>query len=143
MPLAQLLPINHYKVNTGKRSGLSVFVTLKYQDVSKVVTVTNDTMLVPLATASKVWFDKLPADLQKAVTDAGRAAQGRNQKFTLDFNAQMPKRWAEVGGELFVLPDAERQKLVAALKTVGDDVTKDDPPVKAFFERVRAAAAKH
>ena len=143
MPLNEVLPALQRNVIDGTRSGLSVFVTLKYQDVSKVVTVTNDTMLVPLATASKVWFDKLPADLQKAVVDAGRAAQVRNQKFTLDFNAQMPKRWAEVGGELFVLPDAERQKLVAALKSVGDDVTKDDPPVKAFFERVRAAAAKN
>jgi hypothetical protein len=37
----------------------------------------------------------------------------------------------------------ERAKVVAALKDVGDDVTKDDPPVKAFFERVRATAAKH
>ena len=54
-----------------------------------------------------------------------------------------PSRWAEVGGELFVLPEPERAKLVAALKSVGDDVTRDDPPVKAFFERVRAAAAKH
>jgi TRAP-type transport system periplasmic protein len=142
MPLNEVLPALQRNVIDGTRSGLSIFVTLKYQDISKVVTVTNDTMLVPLATASKVWFDRLPADLQKAVVDAGRAAQIRNQKFTLDFNAQMPKRWAEVGGELFVLPDAERQKLVAALKSVGDDVTKDDPPVKAFFERVRAAAAK-
>jgi TRAP-type C4-dicarboxylate transport system substrate-binding protein len=143
MPLNEVLPALQRNVIDGTRSGLSVFVTLKYQDVSKVVTVTNDTMLVPLATVSKVWFDKLPADLQKAVIDAGRAAQIRNQKFTLDFNAQMPKRWAEVGGELFVLPDAERQKLVAALKSVGDDVTKDDPPVKAFFERARATAAKN
>ena len=142
MPLNEVLPALQRNVIDGTRSGLSIFVTLKYQDISKVVTVTNDTMLVPLATASKVWFDKLPADLQKAVVDAGRAAQIRNQKFTLDFNAQMPKRWAEVGGELFVLPDAERQKLFAALKSVGDDVTKYDPPVKAFFERVRAAAAK-
>jgi TRAP-type C4-dicarboxylate transport system substrate-binding protein len=143
MPLNEVLPALQRNVIDATRSGLSVFVTLKYQDVSKVVTVTNDTMLVPLATASRVWVDKLPADLQKAVVDAGRAAQIRNQKFTLDFNAQMPKRWAEVGGELFVLPDAERQKLVAALKSVGDDVTKDDPPIKAFFERVRAAAAKN
>ena len=143
MPLNEVLPALQRNVIDGTRSGLSVFVTLKYQDVSKVVTVTNDTMLVPLATASKAWVDKLPADLQKAVVDAGRAAQVRNQTFTHEFNAQMPRRWAEVGGELFVLPDAERQKLVAALESVGDDVTKDDAPVKAFFERVRATAAKY
>ena len=142
MPLNEVLPALQRNVIDGTRSGLSVFVTLKYQDVSKVVTVTNDTMLVPLATASKAWLDKLPVDLQKAVIDAGRTAQVKNQSFTHDFNAQMPKRWSEAGGELFVLPDAERQKLVAALKTVGDDVTKDDPPVKAFFERVRATAAR-
>ena len=57
--------------------------------------------------------------------------------------AGMPKRWTEAGGEIFVMPEVERAKVTAALKMVGDEVTKDDPPVKAFFERVRATAAKH
>jgi hypothetical protein len=71
------------------------------------------------------------------------AAEKRTDAFTGEFMAGMPKRWLEAGGEIFVLPEAERAKVAAALKTVGDDVTKDDPPVKAFFERVRATAAKH
>jgi TRAP-type transport system periplasmic protein len=143
MPLNEVLTALQRNVIDGTRSAISIYVTLKYQDVSKLVTVTNDTMLVPVATVSKPWFDKLPADLQKAVMDAGQAAQKRADTFTAEFMAGMPKRWAEVGGEVFVMPDAERAKLVAALKTVGDEVTKDDPPVKAFFERVRATAAKH
>jgi TRAP-type C4-dicarboxylate transport system substrate-binding protein len=143
MPLNEVLTALQRNVIDGTRSAISIYVTLKYQDVSKLVTVTNDTMLVPVATVSKPWFDKLPADLQKAVMDAGQAAQKRADTFTAEFMAGMPKRWAEVGGEVFVMPEAERAKLVAALKTVGDEVTKDDPPVKAFFERVRATAAKH
>jgi len=143
MPLNEVLTALQRNVIDGTRSAISIYVTLKYQDVSKLVTVTNDTMLVPVATVSKPWFDKLPADLQKAVMDAGQAAQKRADTFTAEFMAGMPKRWAEVGGEVFVMPDAERAKLVAALKTVGDEVTKDDPPVKAFFEQVRATAAKH
>jgi TRAP-type C4-dicarboxylate transport system substrate-binding protein len=143
MPLNEVLTALQRNVIDGTRSAISIYVTLKYQDVSKLVTVTNDTMLVPVATVSKPWFDKLPADLQKAVMDAGQAAQKRADTFTAEFMAGMPKRWAEVGGEVFVMPDAERAKLVAALKTVGDEVTKDDPPVKAFFERVRATAARH
>jgi TRAP-type transport system periplasmic protein len=143
MPLNEVLTALQRNVIDGTRSAISIYVTLKYQDVSKLVTVTNDTMLVPLATVSKPWFDKLPADLQKAVMDAGQAAQKRADAFTAEFMAGMPKRWAEAGGEVFVMPDAERAKLVAALRTVGDEVTKDDPPVKAFFERVRATAAKH
>jgi TRAP-type transport system periplasmic protein len=143
MPLNEVLPALQRNVIDGTRSAISIFVTLKYQDVSKLVTVTNDTMLVPVATVSKVWLDKLPADLQKAVIDAGQAAQRRTDTFTAEFMAGMPKRWIEAGGEIFVLPEAERAKVVAALTSVGDDVTKDDPPVKAFFERVRATAAKH
>jgi TRAP-type C4-dicarboxylate transport system substrate-binding protein len=143
MPLNEVLPALQRNVIDGTRSAISIFVTLKYQDVAKLVTVTNDTMLVPVATVSKPWLDKLPADLQKAVAEAGRAAQMRTDAFTGEFMSGMPKRWAEAGGELYVLPAAERQKLVAALRSVGDDVTKDDPPVKAFFERVRATAAKH
>ena len=143
MPLNEVLTALQRNVIDGTRSAISIYVTLKYQDVSKLVTVTNDTMLVPVATVSKAWFDGLPADLQKAVTGAGEAAQRKTDLFTAAFMADMPKRWAEVGGEVFVMPEPERAKLVAALRTVGDEVTKDDPPVKAFFERVRATAAKH
>ena len=143
MPLNEVLPALQRNVIDGTRSAISIFVTLKYQDVSKLVTVTNDTMLVPVATVSKVWLEKLPPDLQKAVVDAGEVAQRRTDAFTAEFMAGMPKRWIEAGGEILALPEAERAKVVAALKAVGDDVTKDDPPVKAFFERVRATAAKH
>jgi TRAP-type transport system periplasmic protein len=143
MPLNEVLAALQRNVIDGTRSALSIYVTLKYQDVSKVVTVTHDTMLVPVATVSKPWLDKLPPDLQTAVREAGEAAQKKTDAFTGEFMAGMPKRWAEVGGEVFVMPEAERAKLLAALKTVGDEVTKDDPPVKAFFERVRATSAKH
>jgi TRAP-type C4-dicarboxylate transport system substrate-binding protein len=143
MPLNEVLPALQRNVIDGTRSAISIFVTLKYQDVSKLVTVTNDTMLVPVATVSKPWLDKLPPDLQTAVREAGEAAQKKTDAFTGEFMAGMPKRWAQVGGEVFVMPEAERAKLLAALKTVGDEVTKDDPPVKAFFERVRATSAKH
>ena len=61
MPLNEVLPALQRNVIDGTRSAISIFVTLKYQDVSKLVTVTNDTMLVPVATVSKPWFDKLPA----------------------------------------------------------------------------------
>ena len=97
MPLNEVLPALQRNVIDGTRSAISIFVTLKYQDVSKLVTVTNDTMLVPVATVSKPWFDKLPLDLQKAVMDAGAAAEKRTDTFTGEFMAGMPKRWTEAG----------------------------------------------
>ena len=108
MPLNEVLAALQRNVIDGTRSALSIYVTLKYQDVSKVVTVTHDTMLVPVATVSKPWLDKLPADLQTAVREAGEAAQKKTDAFTGEFMAGMPKRWAEVGGEVYVMPEAER-----------------------------------
>ena len=75
MPLNEVLPSLQRGVIDGTMSGTSVFVAFKFNDVVKVITVTNDTMLVSLAVVSKVWLDKLPPDLRKVVIDTGRATQ--------------------------------------------------------------------
>ena len=54
-------------------------MNFKYIDLGKVLTQTDDTMLVPIAVVSKAWLDKLPPDLQKLVVDEGRKLQPRVQ----------------------------------------------------------------
>ena len=85
MPLNEVLPSLQRGVIDGTMSGNSVFIAFKFNDVVKVITVTNDTMLVSLGVVSKVWFDKLPSDLQKAVLDAGRQTQMRTNKWEQEF----------------------------------------------------------
>jgi C4-dicarboxylate-binding protein DctP len=143
MPLNEVLPSLQRGVIDGTMSGTSIFVAFKFNDVVKVITVTNDTMLVSLAVVSKVWFDKLPADLRKMVVEVGKQAQVHTHTWEQDFSKNLEKKWAEMGGQMHVLPADDLAKMKTLLQSVGDDVSKDQPAVLETLKKVREVAAKH
>jgi TRAP-type C4-dicarboxylate transport system substrate-binding protein len=143
MPLNEVLPSLQRGVIDGTMSGTSIFVAFKFNDVVKVITVTNDTMLVSLGVVSKVWLDKLPADLRKMVIDVGHQTQVKTHKWEQTFSKGLEKKWAEMGGQMHTLPPEDLAKMKALLQSVGDDVSKDQPAVLASLKKVREVAAKH
>jgi len=143
MPLNEVLPALQRGVIDGTMSGTSVFVAFKFNDVVKTITVTNDTMLVSLAMTSKVWLDKLPADLRKIVIDAGRETQVQTHTWEQEFSKSLEKTWQEMGGQMRTLPPEDLAKMSDMLKSVGDDVSSDQPAVVDLLKKVRAVAAKH
>ena len=143
MPLNEVLPSLQRGVIDGTMSGTSVFVAFKFNDVVKVITVTNDTMLVSLAVVSKIWLDKLPPDLRKIVLTTGRATQVKTNAWEKEFSKGLTKTWNDMGGEVRMLPPEDLAKMASLLKSVGDDVSKDQPAVLELLQRVRAVAAKH
>jgi TRAP-type transport system periplasmic protein len=143
MPLSEVLPSLQRGVIDGTMSGTSIFVAFKFNDVVKVITQTNDTMLVSLAVVSKVWFDKLPPDLQKMVIDVGHQTQLKTHLWEQTFTKGLNKRWEQMGGTIHMLSPADHAKMMALLKTVGDDTSKDQPAVHDFLTKVRAVAAKY
>ena len=143
MPLNEVLPSLQRGVIDGTMSGTSIFVAFKFNDVVKVITVTNDTMLVSLAVVSKIWLDKLPPDLRKLVVDTGRSTQVRTHKWEQDFSKSLEAKWKEMGGQIHKLPPEDLAKMAALLKSVGDDTSKDQPAVLELLQKVRAVATKH
>ena len=143
MPLNEVLPSLQRGVIDGTMSGTSIFVAFKFNDVVKVITVTNDTMLVSLAMVSKVWLDKLPPDLRKIVIDKGKETQVKTHKWEQAFSKTLEKKWEEMGGKMHRLPPEDLAKMKTLLQSVGDDVSKDQPAVLDMLKRVRAVAAKH
>jgi TRAP-type C4-dicarboxylate transport system substrate-binding protein len=143
LPLNEVLPSLQRGVIDGTMSGTSVFVSMKFNDVVKTITVTNDTMLVSLAMVSKVWLDKLPPDLRKIVIDQGKETQLKTNKWEQEFSKSLEKSWAEMGGNMHRLPADELAKMGTLLNTVADDVSKDQPAVVDMLKKVRAVAAKH
>jgi TRAP-type C4-dicarboxylate transport system substrate-binding protein len=143
MPLNEVLPGLQRGIIDGTMSGTSVFVSMKFNDVVKVITVTNDTMLVSLAVVSKAWLDKLPPDLQKMVADVGRDTQVKANKWEQNFSKGLEKQWAEMGGQMHRLSADESAKMKTLLASVGDDVSKDQPAVLESLKKVREVAAKH
>jgi TRAP-type C4-dicarboxylate transport system substrate-binding protein len=143
LPLNEVMPSLQRGVIDGTMSGTAIFVAFKMNEVTKTMTVTNDTMLVSLAVVSKVFLDKLPPDLRKIVLDTGRETQKRTSEWEKEFSKGLDKAWVDQGGILHKLPDDELKKMAELLNSVGDDVSKDQPAVNEMLKRVRAVAAKN
>lgn len=143
MPLGEVLPSLQRGVIDGTMSAMAIFVAFKFHDVVKVVTVTNDTMLVSVAMAGQPWLKKLPADLRKIVIAEGRAAQKQTQDWSYGFDAGLAAKWAKAGGTIHNLPSGDLAKMQALLGDVGDKVSKGNAAVSAMYRQVRAVAAKH
>jgi len=144
MPLSEVTPALDQGTIDGTISGLSVFFSMKWIDLIKTITITNDTYIVAMAVVSKPWLDTLPPDLQKVVIDAGAKVQDQAQKWQIDFSGQLEQDWvSKLGGTIRHIPPDEVAALHKLLDPVGDDVTRDQPAVHDMLQMVRAAAAKH
>jgi hypothetical protein len=58
-------------------------------------------------------------------------------------DVEQSAKWKERGGELVTLPADETRKMRDILNSVGPEVTKSDPAVKAFYDKLIAAAQKY
>jgi len=143
MPLPEVIPALQRGQIDGTQSAIAVFVNFKFVDIAKVITRTDDTMLVPVAVASRPWLDKLPKDLQEFVVNEGLKLQERVQRASFDSTEAMRKRWTSAGGEIITFAPAEQAKLMDLLKSVGPTVTASDPQLSAFYRKVKAIADKH
>ncbi|HUZ72025.1 MAG TPA: TRAP transporter substrate-binding protein [Stellaceae bacterium] len=143
MPLSEVVPALDQGVIDGTISATSIFVSFKMINLVKVVTVTNDTMIISIAMVSKRWLDGLPPDLRQMVIDTGRTVQSKAQRWEVQFAANLDKKWAAMGGEIHKLPPEDLAKMKTLLTPVGDEVTKSQPALHAMLQEVRAVAAKH
>jgi TRAP-type C4-dicarboxylate transport system substrate-binding protein len=143
MPLSEVMPALSQGTIDGTISGMSVFVGFKMNNLVKVISITNDTMLVSLAVVSQAWLDKLPPDLQKNVLDTAQAIQPKVQAWEVEFTKKLADDWVKMGGQVHTLPPEDLAKMKTLLSGVADDVTKDQPAVHDMLTKVRAVAAKH
>jgi TRAP-type C4-dicarboxylate transport system substrate-binding protein len=143
MGLAEMITSLQSGVIDGTMSGISIFVAFNLNNFSKVITRTEDTMLISFAALSKAWLDKLPADLRRTVVDEARKLQPRAKASADTVEAAMTQKWKERGGEIVRLPAEDLAELRTRFKTIGEDVTKADPALKAFYERILAVTSKY
>ena len=97
MPLSDVVPALDQGTIDGTISGLSVFSSMKMNDLLKVITVTNDTFIISIAVVSKPWLDTLPPELQKVVLDAGAPIQAKTQAWEVDFSKKLVADWTGAG----------------------------------------------
>jgi TRAP-type C4-dicarboxylate transport system substrate-binding protein len=143
MDLAEVVPGIQQGVIDGTMSATAVYVNLKFNDISKVITEVNDTMIVSVAAVSRPWLAKLPAELRQAVIEEGTNLQPRVNEHSRVLDQIMVRRWREAGGELVKLPEADQARVRQLLGGIGEEVTKDNPDANAFYKRLVATGQKY
>jgi TRAP-type C4-dicarboxylate transport system substrate-binding protein len=142
MPLSEVIPAIQRKVIDGNKAAIVVFVPFRYQSIAKYVLRAKASIICITKFASKVWFDKLPRDLQQIVLEEAAIADKRIISFSVALIDKLYKVWETTGGELNELSPAEQAELRRRLSTVGDDVLKDRPEVLKVYKIMKAVAAR-
>ena len=143
MDLAEVVPGIQQGVIDGTMSAAAVYVNLKFMDIGKVLTEVNDTMIVSVGVVSRPWLNKLPSELRQAVIEEGDKLQARINPHSRVLDEGMVKRWRDAGGEFVRLPEADQARVRQLLAGVGEEVTRDNPAVNAFYKRLASAARKY
>ena len=143
MDLSEVVPGIQQGVIDGTMSAAAVYVNLKFNDIAKVLTEVNDTMIVSVGVVSRPWLAKLPADLRQIVIEEGDKLQPRINPQSRTMDEGMVKRWREAGGELVKLPDADQARVRQLLSGIGEEVTKDNANANAFYKRLVATGQKY
>src|SRR3989442_7731847 len=99
-------------------------------------------MPIPLASFRRPCPESRPADLRRIVVDEARKLQPRAKASADTVEAAMTQKWKERGGEIIRLPAEDLAELRTRFKTIGEDVTKADPALNAFYERILAVTSK-
>lgn len=143
MDLAEVVPGLQQGLIDGTMSATAVYVNLKFNDIAKVITQVNDTMIVSAGAVSRPWLGKLPADLRQLVIGEGAKLQPRVMAHSRSLDDAMRKRWAEAGGEFVLLPSEDQARVRQMLSGIGEEVTKDNATLSAFYKRLHSTAQKH
>ena len=126
----------------GSMSGMNIWISFKLETVSKDLLIAEDTLLFSYLGFSKAWLDKLPPDLAQKTVLACRGLFSEAVKLADDFNVTLARTWEERGGVFNRLSPADKATMTAKLESVGETVSEGKPEVRAFYNRMKEAAAK-
>jgi TRAP-type transport system periplasmic protein len=143
MTLGDVLPAIQQGAIDGAVAAITVYTTMQYYDAAKYVTeLGGGPYIFSVAVMSKKWFDALPKDLQQIVDADGAKAAAATNPWAASFFDGQRKVWTEKNGELISLPSDEQAKFRSTIDSIGADVTKSKPELRAAYDTLLAAAKR-
>jgi len=142
MPLGDVAPALQQGAIDGQMTTPSVLAPMRFFDVAKYVFDTNHAMLSVVVVINKAWYDKLPADLQKVVSEAGRKESLDIYRQAVDYLQAQSQAWLKGGGEIIKPSAQERAQLMEMLAPIGAEVAARTPADKAMYETLLKAVRR-
>lgn len=142
MSLPEVLPALQQGAVDGVSSVLGVFVAFRYYDAAPHVLDTGLWYLMPIKVVSKVWFDRLPADLQKAIVETGAKLEAENYKWQVARIAEDRKTWMDKGGRFTKLSADEQQEAEKRVLAAVQSVLAKNASLKSLYDQLKAVASQ-
>ncbi|HME27028.1 MAG TPA: TRAP transporter substrate-binding protein [Acetobacteraceae bacterium] len=142
LTLSDVLPALQQGTIDGAVGTLPTFTSLGYYGAAKYINEPGSSYIFDMAVVSKRWFDTLPVDLQAMVLTTAQEAATKTNAWNFDFVAQQRKIWAEKGGEIDVLSQADRAAMMESIGSVGADIVKAKPELQPLWDLLRTAAKR-
>ncbi|NQU71421.1 MAG: TRAP transporter substrate-binding protein DctP, partial [Rhodospirillales bacterium] len=92
MPLSEVIPAIQQRTIDGNKAAMVVFVPFKYQTIARYVLKAKSSIICINKMASKVWFDKLPRDVQTVIMEESAKAD----KFIIDWSEALTKKLYQI-----------------------------------------------
>jgi TRAP-type transport system periplasmic protein len=143
MSLGEVMPALQQGTLDGVMSALPVISAMRYYDAAKYILQTNHAAGVVIHVVSRIWFDQLPPDLQKVVTDAGTAVSRDMLAWALQNHKEQEAIWVKNGGEINTLSAADQAEVTRLMAPIGAEITAKKPEEKAMFDLLLRVAKKH
>ena len=140
MPLGEVLTAVQQGAIDGVMTAIAAVTPMRFYDAAKYAVETDHAITSNIVVLSKSWFDKLPADLQSVVANAGTKTGAGIFDWAVEYNKSQEKLWQEKGGEIIKFSPEQKAELAKLFATVLETVLKNKPDVKALYEVLVAAA---
>jgi TRAP-type C4-dicarboxylate transport system substrate-binding protein len=123
----------------GAQSGITVGDTFKWYDLVKYCTESHHAMITSFGGVSKSWYDRLPAELQRAVVEEARALHQELFDWQKQELVKSSQTWDEqTQGGLFRLTEQERDVFRQRLAGVPERVLEQRPEIRETLEMFQA-----
>ena len=140
MSLPEVLPAVQQGTIDGANSVLGAFVAFRYYDAAPNLLDTGLWALMPVSLVSRVWFNRLPDDLKKAVLDTGRAIEPEIHQWQIQRIQDDWKTWKEKGGKVAKLSADEQAEAAKRVAAAVQAVLAKNPSSKELYDKLKAAA---
>lgn len=143
MGMTHVIPALQRGQLDGIRSTIVVLAALKFYDVTKYVTLVEDTHIPDTAMMSKQFYDKLPPDLQTAIVDVGRDLERYMEDVVIRYDRRAAKLWRDKGGEVIRLSPEERQEFMQRTARIGDRVMGGDAKLAPMYDLLKQSSERN
>jgi TRAP-type transport system periplasmic protein len=141
MSLPEVLPALQQGTIDGVNSVLGVFVAFRYHDAAQNLVDTALWPILSVSLVSKIFYDRLPPDLQKIVLETGTKIEPELAKWQIARIESDTKAWTDKGGKIVKLPPDDQQEAVLRTSAAAQTVVAKSAPLKDLYDRLKTITA--